>query len=648
MEKGFEQEQECLIAGKSSEHPDMGEADRNRETNAQDQVSDEDVSLPKGSEEHTAKEPHRMGGDSADRGMHEKEAKDVLLEIRSGENEKIVFSSFDSFDPAVAPSEDSHEIPELIRKYLMGEGKIDKSYFGSGTYQETIKSENWEQELFLFVSSYLGGDGASVLEEFSIDDLNDLTPKQAAELALRVVMDLTKYKWSDVPDMDDKNDSRLVRTEADTRTVQQLLQEGLDRKDDPDWEGNGICRNVACSVKAVFEALKAGQIASNRLRDTYCLYEVGKAEPTPGRENTNIFSMRLEEGHAWNTFVAISGNTADLAIVDATFSNTDSEQERYGENPDYTLIRMEPIVYAAAKDIPATAPDKEEQLRHLLSYYASAIGETDINRTKIPPVSKMAEGEKAYYKDIAFKKNGDKYGIKDLDEEDQIMIGAQFIEGVNQAQEREREERVAYRAIELMRCSGVPKELPATLAEKIGYVYRRMADDADPSEIETLFKVCRSEPEADFHTVLRRYLLSKPLANHNSDLFVFTDDDLQREVYEEIKSRDGFDKFIKGCTEYRLRMREVLPQLFIDFHPEEKPEDAAELKHMLMRNPQLHQEERMLGFIPAPKDVKRAIESVRNKLRGLNEQEYDASIAQMSDYDIVKRYGKLSQQLRGE
>ena len=63
------------------------------------------------------------------------------------------------------------------------------------------------------------------------------------------------------------------KTKADQNTAFEILQDGLKNRGNEDWEGNGICRNFASSVKAVFEAIKANQTDLSRLRDTYCLYE---------------------------------------------------------------------------------------------------------------------------------------------------------------------------------------------------------------------------------------------------------------------------------------------------------------------------------------------------------------------------------------
>jgi hypothetical protein len=59
-----------------------------------------------------------------------------LLEVQTGESKKIAFSQLDAFNPRVAPSEQQHEIPDSIRTYLMGKGRLDGTEPSASTYQE--------------------------------------------------------------------------------------------------------------------------------------------------------------------------------------------------------------------------------------------------------------------------------------------------------------------------------------------------------------------------------------------------------------------------------------------------------------------------------------------------------------------------------
>jgi hypothetical protein len=228
-----------------------------------------------------------------------------LLEIQTGEDERIAFSDLDAFNPHVAPSEKSHEIPNSIKKYLLDKEKLAGTDISASTYQETIKEKDWERKLYSFVVEYLEKNGPEIAKQLGIENLESLTPKQAIELATQIVIDLTKYKWSDSGEQKLKSSEKLEKTKADQSTALQLLREGQLNKENSDWEGNGVCRNFASLVKAVFEALKANQTRFNQLRDTYCLYEGDTETFAPKREDTDVFEMQ-KSGHAWNTFVTVS------------------------------------------------------------------------------------------------------------------------------------------------------------------------------------------------------------------------------------------------------------------------------------------------------------------------------------------------------
>lgn len=284
-----------------------------------------------------------------------------LLEVQTGENEKIAFFQLDAFNPRVAPSKQPHEIPDSIKTYLMSKGRLDGTEPSASTYQETIKEKDWKQKLFSFVSSYLEKDGAETLKELGIEHLDALTPKQAIDLATRIVIDLTKYKWSDTKEAKGDISLKPEKSGADKNTVQQLLQEGLNRRNDPDWEGNGVCRNFASLVKAVFEALKANQTRFSQLHDTYALYERGMDEFAPKRQKENVMEMD-RTGHAWNTFVTVSREgAANATIIDATWAKRNLDTKGV-EGLDHTLLRMEPVVYAVGQNLSEAAPNREDQL----------------------------------------------------------------------------------------------------------------------------------------------------------------------------------------------------------------------------------------------------------------------------------------------
>ena len=125
------------------------------------------------------------------------------------------------------------------------------------------------------------------------------------------------------------------------------------------------------------------------------------------------------------------------------------------------------------------------------------------------------------------------------------------------------------------------------------------------------------------------------------------DDNLQREVFEELKSSKGFEELVKQSPRFRVRTREAIPELFFDFSPETKPEDAMELKHLLDNSQMLSHYGRTID----PKNlsgekVKGIFEKARQSLRAINQQRYDEAVSNLDDYQVIKRYDKLYSELR--
>lgn len=570
-----------------------------------------------------------------------------LLEVQTGENEKIAFSQLDAFNPRVAPSEQPREIPDSIKTYLMGKGRLDGTEPSASTYQETIKEKDWEQKLYSFVSSYLEKDGVETLKELGIEHLDALTPKQAIDLATRIVIDLTKYKWSDTKDVKSDVSLKPEKTGADKSTVQQLLQEGLNRRSDPNWEGNGICRNFASSVKAVFEALKASQTRFSQLRDTYALYEGGMDEFAPKRQKKNVMEMD-RTGHAWNTFVTVSREgAANATIIDATWAKRNLDTKEV-EGLDHTLLRMEPVVHAVGQNLSENSPNKEEQVQHLLSYYVVKIEGSNQPTPELPPVNSLDEKDKTYFRDIAIKHFGEKYDLTSVSEEQVIALGQRFIAEVQKGQQQETERQFfTTRAVELMKRQGVPKEISPVLARAISAEYQKIGDDTDKSEIETIYKISQATSDVDFGAILRSYLKDKPLSDYHAESLMFADNDLQMKVFDQIKTHKDYNKLIKESPKFRAKMREAVPQLFLDFSPGTKPEDAAELKHLAGKSRLLSRYESMIDpRKPSEERINGFFEKARQALRAVNPEKYDASIANLDNYQLIKQYDRLDRELR--
>lgn len=582
------------------------------------------------------------------REFEEKFIQNPILEIQTGENERIAFSQWEAFSPRVAPTDQTHEIPMSVQKYLMDKTRMDGSDSSAKTYQETIKEVEWQKKLFSFVSSYLEGPGADTAKELVINRLDALTPKQAAELAARIIIDLTKYKWSDTRGGQDDLSLKL-ETKADQSTTLQLLQEGLERKNDPNWEGNGVCRNFASSVKAVFEALKANQTKYSQLRNTYCIYEGSSEVFAPQRQDLHTIKFN-ETGHAWNTFVTVSkeGN-ANATIADVTWAKQNLDTKKI-EGLDHTLIRMEPVIHAVGKDIKKDAPERGEQVKHLLSYYALKIEGIDQIQIDLPPAESLSEQEKSYLRKIALDNFGEKYDLTNVGADELVKIGRAYIIEVKKITQRERERQFfTTRAVELMSRQGVPNELPDPLPKAIEQAYQELATKADISEIVTLYRIYQNYPEFNFHTILKKYLENKQLSDHHAPSIICQNNDLQKIIFDEIKSNPDFEKFLKESANFRIRMREVLPELLGEFSPLTKPEDARELRRLAGNVYILMRFQNLLDPInPSAKQVQEFFERIHKSLRDINPDKYQDIVTGLDDYQLVKQYSLLDSKLRSE
>jgi len=231
-----------------------------------------------------------------------------------------------------------------------------------------LKREGWERELYRFVQGYLLQEEPELARQIGITNLRELSPRQAAELSTSLIVKLRKY-YADYKSERVKRDEkgeiteRYAPTSADTSSTIELLEEGLINRSDPDWKGNGVCRNFAAAVLDVFNALKASQKELNQLRNTHCIYSSGH-DYAPGKEN-------LDTSHAWNSFLTVTKDgSGEVTVVDATWAK---ENLKTGEmyDLDYTPTRMEPIVQAYEDQLRRN-PDPEA-IHAIMAYYAQRI-----------------------------------------------------------------------------------------------------------------------------------------------------------------------------------------------------------------------------------------------------------------------------------
>lgn len=523
------------------------------------------------------------------RAKYEEPTKNPILSIEIGENVFANFVNLEDFNPQIAPTDKARIVPDPIQKAIFDNSINGTLYNSDHTYRNTINESGWTTNLFEFVSSYYEEHGKETLEQLGIKNLDYLTPKQAIELSTRIVVGLTKYRHADEA-------YGNAETPADISTALGILKDGLENKEDPNWEGNGVCRNFASTLKAVFEAIKVNQTKFNRLRDTYCLYETGQTAYAPKR-----VIDKKDGSHAWNVFVTICANSKiDAVAADVTWANQDLDTKEV-KGLGYTNERIEPYVGAIASMLPAGESKAEGEFVKILLWYVKKI-----------------------------ESPGDTGGWVTAQE------AAQFY---------------ATRALFLIGQKGLPQNLPPEVIKKISDTYLEI-NKVNPSEIKALFRLSQREPDSNFDTILKKYLEDKDLTHHTSDYhqdppLLFEDNDLQKRVFVEMMKKEGWEWFIKKNSRFRVRMREVMPESFDGFSPATKPEDLFELKYLIQGN---HFIDRTVSILTAgsisEEVIAKVYSKVRLQLQNLNPELFDSTYTGMDDYQLVKQFDSLYTALR--
>ena len=430
----------------------------------------------------------------------------------SVDGSKVSLTELGHYAPKVAPSLEAYSIPA----HLDGVLKDDAS--GADTYRHTVEQPGWEQELFAQVSEYVTQDESisRLAEDLKVSSLSTLTPEQAVKLSLGIVQSVSKYSWLE------SDGKRVAGGEReDDMTTMELLAEGIVQSDNSEWNGNGVCRNVASNVKAVFEALKANQNQLSMLRNTYAVYESGsEGYGTRARGDASKSSIDAS-GHAWNTFVTVGKNgESSITTVDATWAmgrNTDGSLKE----PDYTSERM----FETIADISESTEDKTD-IALAMSDYLNKL-------TRIVP------GETS----------------------------------------EAREQRQQFALTEWLKVAPtlLETDMPSVPAGVIGAAYR-LGAKLDKSELQTLFSVQQAGWIDNFDAILGKYINGK---SHLSaaDRLTVRDDDLQRAIYEKVGTVST-QAYAESNVEFRIRLRETQPDLLPEFDPANNPADKAELSSL--------------------------------------------------------------------
>lgn len=502
----------------------------------------------------------------------------ALVHIEMAESSSVSFTSLAHYNPRMAPGSKAHPIPDHL------EGLLTDNVRGDSTYVNTTSREGWQTEVRSILEGYLESDaaGRELVSSLKIASLDHLTPEQAVKLSTAFVQNVSKYSYGDL--------QAKGPTRADNANTPELLQEGINLKDDPHWEGNGVCRNIAANVKAVFEALKHTQSELSMLNNTYAVFGGGVEGAGYADKRQDGYSLSLEpSGHAWNTFVTIdSKGSAVATITDATW---------------------------------ALGHDVTSAMEHL-------------DRTEIRAVAQIAQlYERSERKADAF------WGVS------QYIDRLLRVTAVNTAlTPKERDGLREYSTTEYLKAASQLEQIPegyGISSALMGAVYR-MRGKLEHREVATLFSLVKAGG------LLEQERLKAVISGYDKDRdvrlpewksaenLVFSDNELQELAYEAIGA-DRVGRLAEESGAFRMRLRQQHPDALPPFDPHVRRADGKELSHIASQS---GIQDRDPGAIM--RRMKLSIKSLAG-----DPAVYEAIIAGRSDYDLALNYQTITSVLHG-
>lgn len=417
--------------------------------------------------------------------------------VTFGQDQKLQLCTINDFNPRIAPSNQDQVAPtELIPQNSI-----------TDTYLNTVSKVGWEAVLFQQVANFLASDPDNIVAQLGIQDLKALSPQEAILLSSRVVFELSKYKRSDC------KLSERSPSVADSGTVSDFLQEAIKHRYDPTWEGNGVCRNYAAAVKAVFEALKANQYEYNFLRTTHCFYERGLADTY---KHTIDSSYILGDGHAWNSFCTTdsNGNTAKV-VLDVTWGQA-LDRKFCPEKLDFHKDRAHDYVPKMVQSF------EQNAVQSVMNFYDSLLA----------PIAEQQ-------------------GASVEDNQRQIFYVKQMIGFLG---------RFKSDQILLIDLPPRAKEVLCNLDQ-----YDPENHLIDGANIRTLFAIGQHKNTLPVNAYVSKYVDSMGCSTFHSKAYIFSSDQLQTICDQFLQQKPGYQEFVENSPDYRHRLRTLSPERFAAF-----------------------------------------------------------------------------------
>jgi hypothetical protein len=498
---------------------------------------------------------------------------------------KVTFTSVEHYNPKMAPRVEAYPVPSYLSEKLAAPDLSDPN---AATYKNTLETEGWQQQTFDVVKDFVdtAEEGKKMLEKLKITSLDRLTPEQAVKLSIWFVQSVSKYSYAEMSE-------KAGETASDQSTAMELLKDGIANKDDPNWQGNGICRNVAANVKVVFDSLKSNQGEYTMLTNTYCVRTRGTEGD--GYEDRRVVPDHLttvvdetSSGHAWNEFVTIDAKgSANITSIDATWGMDTPDHLR-----DFTALRGTREMIALFEK----AEDKKEAfysvVTHLERMMAHGYGQGGKRRDEVRDFA-LTE-----YLKLAKK-------VEPLFDDPEDSIPAS---------------RTVFSA-----------------AYRIG-------DRLTDVELDTLNVLQGGQEDPDvqrvFSGIVDKYVKEKQSngSNHPAIIerqFLKSDDEFQTMIFDALGA--NVTPYAELSGKFRARLRELKPEVLPPFDPKNSKADAREFASLI-------QWERVSRF-DKPEVI---AQKMQREIRRLaeSEQMYDVIVAGRSDYDLAKNFSAIRKALQ--
>lgn len=531
--------------------------------------------------------PSNGAGEKVGSGMSAQEAMSQTLEgMRSLERidtkpllrididaEKFAdFTPLQHYNPKVAPNTEAYPVPDYLQEAIKDEEN------GRDTYDKTVEVEDWQKQILGIAKEYIGTEkGQQLASQLNVNTIESLTPEQAIKFSIGFVQDVSAYS----------DDATGRDSQHDNSTTMDLLREGMRHKGDPEWQGNGVCRNVASNVKAVFEAIKENQQDLSMLRNTYVIYDGGSEGAGYDDSRPDYTSSSVHKtGHAWNRFVTIDEKgSSSTTIIDATWAldkDITDAMQHFDRTPDRTL--------KASQEMFSISSEKAKSFADLTGFYEQSIA---------------ALSKKERSKTTALKT--------------EEFVATRFIQS-------------AGLVLTEMTKTENPDEsvlnFPASLAAAI----YRMRDKLGRGEVATVFELNERSGklrDSQIKGIVKSFAETKNI--NPATKFVFEDETLQQKVLDAMEP-DQLKKVCAISGKLRAKTRQSKPEMFEAFDPEASLADARELEF-------LAEKAGVKGEVSPARTLKK-FHSKLMEAAGSTDQ-YQAIVAGRTDYDLLVDYENI-------